>query len=68
MQLPKMCSCVGLCGVALAPIRWSANPTNPGSVAPSCPATNRTAYLNRIADALGTDLDPEMPAKPEGWG
>lgn len=25
-------------------------------------------YINRIADALGTDLEPEMPARPEGWG
>ncbi len=25
-------------------------------------------YINRIADALGTDLEPEMPAKPPGWG
>jgi alkylhydroperoxidase family enzyme len=24
-------------------------------------------YINRIADALGTDLEPEMPARPEGW-
>jgi hypothetical protein len=23
--------------------------------------------LNRIADALGTDLEPEMPLRPEGW-
>jgi hypothetical protein len=23
--------------------------------------------LNRIADALGTDLEPEMPERPEGW-
>ena len=25
-------------------------------------------YINRIADALGTDLEPEMPERPEGWG
>jgi len=25
-------------------------------------------YINRIADALGTDLEPEMPPRPEGWG
>jgi len=25
-------------------------------------------YINRIADALGTDLEPEMPRRPEGWG
>jgi alkylhydroperoxidase family enzyme len=25
-------------------------------------------YINRIADALGTDLEPEMPARPEVWG
>ena len=24
-------------------------------------------YINRIADALGTDLEPEMPPRPEGW-
>ena len=24
-------------------------------------------YINRIADALGTDLEPEMPQRPEGW-
>ena len=24
-------------------------------------------YINRVADALGTDLEPEMPARPEGW-
>ena len=24
-------------------------------------------YINRIADALGTDLEPEMPKRPEGW-
>jgi len=24
--------------------------------------------INRVADALGTDLEPEMPAKPERWG
>ena len=23
-------------------------------------------YINRVADALGTDLEPEMPARPEG--
>ena len=25
-------------------------------------------YLNRVADALGTDLEPEMPARPAEWG
>ena len=25
-------------------------------------------YINRIADALGTDLEPEMAPKPDGWG
>ncbi|GAB4148433.1 MAG: hypothetical protein Tsb009_22220 [Planctomycetaceae bacterium] len=25
------------------------------------------AYINRIADGLGVDLEPEMPPKPEGW-
>ena len=25
-------------------------------------------YINRIADALGTDLEPEMPQRPKGWG
>jgi len=25
-------------------------------------------YINRIADALGTDLEPEMAPRPEGWG
>ncbi|MFQ5845648.1 MAG: hypothetical protein ACE5JG_11740, partial [Planctomycetota bacterium] len=25
-------------------------------------------YINRIADGLGTDLEPEMPPRPEGWG
>lgn len=25
-------------------------------------------YINRIADGLGTDLEPEMAPKPEGWG
>jgi len=24
-------------------------------------------YINRIADALGTDLEPEMPPRPDGW-
>lgn len=24
-------------------------------------------YINRIADGLGTDLEPEMPPQPEGW-
>lgn len=24
-------------------------------------------YINRVADALGTDLEPEMPPPPEGW-
>ena len=24
-------------------------------------------YINRIADALGTDLEPEMPPKPRSW-
>ena len=24
-------------------------------------------YINRVADALGTDLEPEMPQRPEGW-
>jgi len=24
-------------------------------------------YINRVADALGTDLEPEMPERPEGW-
>jgi uncharacterized peroxidase-related enzyme len=25
-------------------------------------------YINRIADGLGTDLEPDMPPRPEGWG
>ncbi len=25
-------------------------------------------YINRVADALGTDLEPEMSARPAGWG
>jgi alkylhydroperoxidase family enzyme len=25
-------------------------------------------YINRIADALGTDLEPEMPFRPADWG
>ena len=25
-------------------------------------------YINRVADALGVDLEPEMPPRPEGWG
>jgi uncharacterized peroxidase-related enzyme len=25
-------------------------------------------YINRVADGLGTDLEPEMPARPAGWG
>ena len=25
-------------------------------------------YINRVADALGTDLEPEMAPRPEGWG
>ncbi len=25
-------------------------------------------YINRIAEALGTDLEPEMPGRPAGWG
>ena len=25
-------------------------------------------YINRVADALGTDLEPEMPPRPDGWG
>ncbi len=24
-------------------------------------------YINRVADALGTDLEPEMPQKPADW-
>ena len=24
-------------------------------------------YINRIADALGTDLEPEMPPRPGDW-
>ncbi len=24
-------------------------------------------YINRIADGLGTDLDPGMPPKPADW-
>ncbi len=24
-------------------------------------------YINRIADALGTDLETEMPPRPAGW-
>ena len=24
-------------------------------------------YINRIADALGTDLEEWMPPRPEGW-
>ena len=24
-------------------------------------------YINRIADALGVDLEPEMPPMPAGW-
>ena len=23
-------------------------------------------YINRVADALGTDLEPEMPPRPQG--
>ena len=25
-------------------------------------------YINRVADGLGTDLEPEMPPKPAAWG
>jgi len=25
-------------------------------------------YITRIAEGLGTDLEPEMPARPEEWG
>ncbi|MCH8829220.1 MAG: carboxymuconolactone decarboxylase family protein [Planctomycetes bacterium] len=25
------------------------------------------AYINRIADGLGVDPEPEMPQKPPGW-
>jgi len=25
-------------------------------------------YITRIADALGTDPEPEMGPRPEGWG
>lgn len=25
-------------------------------------------YINRVADALGTDLEPEMPPRPDAWG
>ena len=25
-------------------------------------------YINRVADALGTDLEPEMPPRPPEWG
>ena len=25
-------------------------------------------YINRVADALGVDLEPEMSERPEGWG
>jgi len=24
-------------------------------------------YINRVADALGTDLEPEMAERPQGW-
>jgi hypothetical protein len=24
-------------------------------------------YINRVADALGTGLEPEMPPEPPGW-
>jgi hypothetical protein len=37
---------------------------NCGPVASSCSFARRIPYLNRIADALGTDLEPEMPARP----
>ena len=25
------------------------------------------AYINRIADGLGVDLEPDMPQQPAGW-
>jgi len=67
-QLPKMRSCSGLYGVAQAMPRWSTSAQNPRLIAPSYPTATLIAYFNRIADALGTDLEPEMPPRPEGWG
>jgi uncharacterized peroxidase-related enzyme len=25
-------------------------------------------YINRVADGLGTDLEPDMPSRPADWG
>jgi len=36
-------------------------------VAHSCAHSPAIGHFNRVADALGTDLEPEMPPRPEGW-
>ncbi len=25
------------------------------------------SYINRVAEGLGTELEPDMPPKPDGW-
>lgn len=57
----------GLRTVVLAPSARSGIRSETGLIASSCATTTRIATLNRIADAFGTDLEPEMPRKPEGW-
>ena len=54
--------------VAFAPCPLQENPRECGLVARSDAAWTQVGCFNRVADALGTDLEPEMRERPEGWG
>ena len=49
-----------------APLR--ANGLNDRDIHDATQVISYFNYINRVADALGTDLEPEMPARPEGGG
>ena len=62
-----MRSCAGLREVTFALRPLHAIPLEYGLVARSDAAWTQVDYFNRVADALGTDLEPEMPARPLDW-
>ena len=63
-----MRSWVGLREVTLASWPLHEIPVERGLVARSDAARTQVGYLNHVSDALGTDLEPEMPVRPEGGG
>ena len=61
--MPKMRSCAGLREVAFEAHLLRESSRESGMVASSDAAWTQVGCFNRVADALGTDLEPEMPVR-----